>query len=74
MLSDLDEVPVVKFGPNTLEVELQELTPESKEVAKKELRETPDVARVAVKELRDLLKGMFENLKNKIFGFHELMS
>lgn len=56
MLSDIDEVPVIRFGDNTLEIELGELKPEAKEIARKELRETPDVVRDAVKELRDLLK------------------
>ncbi|KAK9878597.1 hypothetical protein WA026_022858 [Henosepilachna vigintioctopunctata] len=56
MLSEIDEVPVVRFGDVTLEVELGELKPETKEIARKELRETPDVVREAVKELRDLLK------------------
>ncbi|XP_044750128.1 alpha-tocopherol transfer protein isoform X2 [Coccinella septempunctata] len=56
MLSDMDEIPVVRFGEVTLEVELQDLKPEAQEIARKELRETPDVSREAVKELRDLLK------------------
>lgn len=58
MLSDLDEVPVIHFGDHKLELEFQELTPEYQEIARKELRETPDVSRDAVIALRDLLKGI----------------
>lgn len=57
LLSDLEELPSVKLGDFILEFELEELSPEMKEVARKELRETPDVARDAVVALRDLLKG-----------------
>lgn len=56
MLSDMDEIPVIKCGETLLELELGELKPEVQEIARKELRETPDVARDAIKELRDLLK------------------
>ncbi|CAH1133149.1 unnamed protein product [Ceutorhynchus assimilis] len=56
MLSDMTEMPTVELGNYTLQIELDELKPEVKEIARKELRETPDVAREAVKELRELLK------------------
>lgn len=57
MLSDLDELPTVKLGDFTLEIEMDDLSPEMQEVARKELRETPDVKRDAIVALRDLLKG-----------------
>lgn len=57
MLSDLDELPTVQLGDFTLEIEMNDLTPEMQEVARKELRETPDVKRDAIVALRDLLKG-----------------
>lgn len=57
LLSDMTEMPVIELGGgNTLQLELEELTPEVKEIARKELRETPDVASQALKELNDLLK------------------
>lgn len=57
MLSDIQELPSVKLGDFILKFELEDLSPEMKEVARKELRETPDVSRDAVIALRDLLKG-----------------
>lgn len=59
MLSDLDELPTIQLGDFTLQFEMDELSPEMQEVARKELRETPDVKRDAVVALRDLLKGEF---------------
>lgn len=56
MLSDMDLMPTIQLGNYTLEIELDELKPEVKEIARKELRETPDVVKQAVKELDDLLK------------------
>lgn len=57
MLSDLDELPTIQLGDFTLEIEMNDLSPEMQEVARKELRETPDVKRDAIVALRDLLKG-----------------
>lgn len=59
MLSDLDELPTIKLGDFTLEIEMNDLSPEMQEVARKELRETPDVKRDAIVALRDLLKGQY---------------
>ncbi|CAH0556805.1 unnamed protein product [Brassicogethes aeneus] len=56
MLSDMDELPTVKLGDFTLEFELSEPSDKVKEIARKELRETPDVVKTAVPALRDLLK------------------
>lgn len=57
MLSDLDELPFIQLGDFTLQFELEEANSEMMEIARKELRETPDVSRDAVIALRDLLKG-----------------
>lgn len=57
LLSDLEELPNLKIGDYILHIELDELTPEVKEIARKELRETPEVRKEAIAELRDLLRG-----------------
>lgn len=51
-------MPTVKLGDYILQIEIEELSSEVEEIAKKELRETPDERDRAVKELRELLKGM----------------
>ncbi|KAF5300286.1 hypothetical protein FQA39_LY11143 [Lamprigera yunnana] len=56
MLSDLDTFPSVQLGDFTLKFDFDDLTPELKEVAKKELRETPERRKQAIAELQDLLK------------------
>jgi len=56
MLSDMKEMPALRFGDVELKLELEELTPEQKEVARMELRETPDLSRESLEELRALLK------------------
>ncbi|XP_058824634.1 retinaldehyde-binding protein 1 isoform X1 [Topomyia yanbarensis] len=60
MLSEVDELPSVQLGDYTLRFELEDLTPFGKEVAKNELRETPEIKAKAVEELRELLKGQDE--------------
>ncbi|ENN77439.1 alpha-tocopherol transfer protein-like isoform X2 [Dendroctonus ponderosae] len=56
MLSDMELMPIVQLGNYTLTIELEDLNEEVREIAKKELRENPDVTQQAIKELRDLLK------------------
>lgn len=56
MLSDISEIPALKFGELDLKLELEELSSEAKEIARKELRETPDLSKTAVEELKELLK------------------
>lgn len=58
MLSDMELMPIVQLGNYTLTIELEDLNDEVREIAKKELRENPDVSQQAIKELRDLLKGI----------------
>jgi hypothetical protein len=57
LMSDLEELPTLKIGEYILHLEVSELTPEVKEIARKELRETPEVRKEAVIALRDLLRG-----------------
>ncbi|EFA04094.2 alpha-tocopherol transfer protein-like isoform X1 [Tribolium castaneum] len=56
MLSEMTQLPTVQVGDYNLHLELEDLSPEAREIARKELRETPDVSREAVSTLRDLLK------------------
>lgn len=57
MLTEMEELPVIKLGDYTLQLELGALSEFGKEVAERELRETPERQQEAVKELRELLKG-----------------
>ncbi|XP_003427228.1 clavesin-2 isoform X2 [Nasonia vitripennis] len=57
MLTDMDQLPSIKLGDFTLEFELGNPSVEIQEVAKKELRETPDIVKQGVTELRELLKA-----------------
>ncbi|KAG5886527.1 hypothetical protein JTB14_024177 [Gonioctena quinquepunctata] len=59
MLSNMKELPTIKLGDHTLQMELNELSPEVQEIARKELRETPDVKRDAIIAPRDLSKGKY---------------
>lgn len=57
MLSDMDELPFIKMGDEILRFELDPLSPSGKEVALRELRETPENKEYALGELRRLLQG-----------------
>lgn len=59
MMTDMEVLPSIKLGDFTLEFELGPPTPDIVEVAKTELRETPDVKKEAIIQLRELLKGNF---------------
>ncbi|XP_077300126.1 clavesin-1 isoform X2 [Arctopsyche grandis] len=56
MLSGLEQLPSIQFGDFTLQFELDDLPPSAREIARKELRETPEVSKDAVATLRDMLK------------------
>uniref|UniRef100_A0A1B6CR84 CRAL-TRIO domain-containing protein n=1 Tax=Clastoptera arizonana TaxID=38151 RepID=A0A1B6CR84_9HEMI len=56
LLSDLKELPTVQLGNFTLQLEIDDASPELLEIARKELRETPDLARESTEALKDLLK------------------
>lgn len=58
MLSDLKELPCVEIGKFLLRLEVDTPSSELLEIARKELRETPETQRDAIKELRSLLKGI----------------
>ncbi|KAK9693888.1 CRAL/TRIO domain [Popillia japonica] len=57
MLSNLSVLPRIQCGDFTLELELGPLPPEIEEVARKELRETPENKKEGIEKLRELLKG-----------------
>lgn len=57
LLSDLEEIPSLKIGEYVFNLEVSDMTPEVKEIARKELRETPEVRKEAIIALRDLLRG-----------------
>jgi len=57
LLSDLEEIPTLKAGEHIFQLEINDLTPEVKEIARKELRETPEVLKETTVVLRDLLRG-----------------
>ncbi|XP_058795627.1 alpha-tocopherol transfer protein-like isoform X3 [Phymastichus coffea] len=57
MLTEMDQLPSLKLGDLTLEFELWEPNAEIQEVARKELRETPEVQKQAVQDLKNLLKA-----------------
>lgn len=57
MLSELDVLPSIQLGDYLLRFELEKLTPFGLQVAEKELRETDDVKKAAIQELRELLSG-----------------
>lgn len=56
MLSDIEKLPGVQLGDFLLQFELDEPQDSVQEIARRELRETPDVVKPAVEELRKLLK------------------
>ncbi|CAH1953957.1 unnamed protein product [Acanthoscelides obtectus] len=56
MLSDMSEMPTIQLGNFTLQMELEDLRPEVQEIARKELRETPEIKKEAIEKLRELLK------------------
>lgn len=55
-LSDLKELPTLTIGDLTIRLETEEPSPELKEIARKELRETPEIVEAAKEELRNLLR------------------
>uniref|UniRef100_A0A146LF31 Alpha-tocopherol transfer protein-like n=4 Tax=Lygus hesperus TaxID=30085 RepID=A0A146LF31_LYGHE len=67
MLCGCKDFPTCKVDGYTLRLETDDPPSEVKEIARKELRETPEVVEQAVKELRELLKeeeGLYCPLEN----------
>lgn len=62
MLTDLEQMPSLKLGDFTLQLELNAPSPEIAEVAENQLRETPEIQRKAVADLRELLLSTLKNL------------
>lgn len=60
MLSDLNDLPAIKLTEtDSLRFEVDTRTPFGEEIAKKELRETPEIKQKAIVELRNLLQGWY---------------
>lgn len=57
MLTEMDALPAIQLGDYTLQLELGELSEFGREIAQRELRETPDLQEKSVKELRKLMEG-----------------
>ncbi|XP_023947339.2 alpha-tocopherol transfer protein isoform X2 [Bicyclus anynana] len=57
MLSDVDTLPSVQLGDFLLQFELEEPRESVLEIARRELRETPETVKPAVEELRRLLEA-----------------
>lgn len=56
MLSELDELPSIQIGDLVLRLEVDDLTPKVQEIARKELRETPEIKEEAMTALREMLR------------------
>lgn len=64
MLSEVSQIPEVKITDDfTLRFEIDGLTELGRQVAEKELRETPEVKQKAIEELKKLLEGKLINSK-----------
>lgn len=62
---ETDETPIIDLGKGyTVRLERQELDEKTQEKAEKELRETPEIKKDAIKEFTLLLSGkiFFENV------------
>lgn len=57
MLTQMEKLPSLQLGEFTLELELGDPSSELKEVAKKELRESPDTQKEAIRRLKELLEA-----------------
>lgn len=64
MLSEMDVLPSIKIGDFVLSLEMEQLSPEMQEVARKELRETPENREEGITKLRELLKGKIHPQNN----------
>ncbi|XP_056648770.1 alpha-tocopherol transfer protein-like [Diorhabda sublineata] len=51
----LDNVPYIQLGSHQLRLDLEDLTPEEKQRAEQELRETPENVKYALEKLKELL-------------------
>lgn len=58
MLTDLEKIPGVQLGDFLLQFELDEPRESVREIARRELRETPDIVKPAIEELKKLLEGI----------------
>lgn len=63
-LSELEEAPVAHIEDYVLQLEVNEPPENILEIARNELRETPENQRTAIEELRKLLEGLFKRIFN----------
>lgn len=57
MLSNMEDLPSIQIGDETLRFELNSLTDFGRQIAQKELRESDEIKSKALDDLRELLKG-----------------
>ncbi|XP_066589164.1 alpha-tocopherol transfer protein-like isoform X2 [Prorops nasuta] len=57
MLTDIEPLPYIKLGDYTLQFEMGTPSAELQEVAKRELRESPENQQEGIRRLKELLKG-----------------
>lgn len=68
LLSDLTELPSMKIGDYTLQFELGPVSAEIQEVARKELRESPELQKESMERLKELLTGELKITKPVIYS------
>ncbi|XP_075214509.1 alpha-tocopherol transfer protein-like isoform X2 [Lycorma delicatula] len=56
LLSDIKELPCIEIGKFILRLDVEQPSSEVMEIARKELRETPELVKDSIEALRDLLK------------------
>jgi len=59
-------MPSAKYGDRIIGLEMNLPSPEFQEIAKKELRETPELQKESLACLRELLKGEAPSNKNTV--------
>lgn len=62
MLCEFDSPIMVKRGDLSIEIEIHPLSERDQEVARNELRETPEHKKTALADLRNLLQGEYNCL------------
>lgn len=60
MLSELPEIPSIKIGDFDLQFEIESLPEHARIIAEKELRETPEIKKKAIEDLKKLLEAETE--------------
>lgn len=71
MITEIEEVPVTMIGDYKLQFDLGEPSERTKEVALRELRETPENIKNGLEELKRLLDGKFYK-NNLILSYQKI--